>query len=589
MHLKILACNLDSIWNDYTSSIEEIQALLSQIKATGISIILVTHSTLNELSALWPDITIFKAVVAEDGAVIYFPECKRTIIPFGHLDPLLLQRLEQQGIPLTRGKATARTLLPYDAEVLDVLRIFGGGALIEYSHNLVMIQPTGATKGTGLEYVLRELAFSPHNVIVCGGAENDRSLFEIAELSMVFANAPPAIRVLADAVLPYPSHTGLQVLLEYLIAGHIPTHRTRPQHHLLLGHQPNDAPVHLTPPQMLQNNIGIFGDSESGKSWLAGVLVEEMIKQRYQVCVIDPEGDHRGLCSLPHTLLVGGSGTQLPSVVDLVELCKHTSMSLVVDLSTYLHAERVSYVVELMHALKLLRHTHGRPHWILVDEIQHFCPFWCDESTQAIVETMEDQGFGIVSYLPNIISQSALELLNAVLIMHFDRAAKIEALSSYFGMCDTWPIIESQIKDLPQGHAWMCFHRPLGNMTQVDTTLLCSRPRMVPYMRHLHKYLHAMLPEAVRFYFCDVTGKYLGFTAANLCEFREALYKIPIESLQYHLCRGDFERWIREVISNDDLAYQIGSILPQELTGAGLRQKLISLVSEWCRELESLV
>ncbi|NOK59941.1 MAG: hypothetical protein GFH27_549291n133 [Chloroflexi bacterium AL-W] len=587
MHLKVLACNLDHIWDANNDPIEEIRAILSQAKVAGMHIILVTRYTLDDLAMIWPYINTFKAVVAEDGAVIYFPECKRTIMPFGYLDPMLLPRLEKQGIPLTHGEATARTWLPYDAAVLDVLRIFGGGALIEYNNDVVMIQPTGATKGTGLAYVLRELALSPHNVVVCGGDENDRSLFEMAELSIAFADAVPAIRTLADMVLPHTSSTGLQTLIANLSSGQIPHHRSQYQHQLLLGHQSSGTPVYLSPPQLLHNNIGIFGDSGSGKSWLAGVLVEEMLKQGYQVCVIDPEGDHHSLSSFPHTLLVGGSGARLPPVVDLVELCKHTGMSLIVDLSTCLPTERVAYVVELIHALRLLRHTYGRPHWILIDEIQHFCPFWCADSTQAIVEAMNDQGFGIVSYLPNVISELVLNLLNGMLLLQFDLAEKIATLASHLGTCDTWPSIALQITDLPQGHAWMCFHQSVDDLN--GSTLFRSRPRMAPHMRHFHKYLHAILPEAVRFYFCDGTGEYVGFTAANLWEFREALYIVPIDSLQYHSQRGDFERWIREVIRNDDLARQLAKLPLHELTNTVLRQKLISLVSEWCEELEHLV
>ena len=53
-----------------------------------------------------------------------------------------------------------------------------------------MVLPLGATKGTGLAYALHELGYSPHNVAACGDAENDRSLFEVAEYAAAVANAP---------------------------------------------------------------------------------------------------------------------------------------------------------------------------------------------------------------------------------------------------------------------------------------------------------------------------------------------------------------------------------------------------------------
>src|SRR2546430_11434817 len=33
----------------------------------------------------------------------------------------------------------------------------------------------------------------------------------------------------------------------------------------------------------------------SGKSWIAGLLCEQLALQRYSLCVVDPEGDYRAL------------------------------------------------------------------------------------------------------------------------------------------------------------------------------------------------------------------------------------------------------------------------------------------------------
>jgi adenylylsulfate kinase-like enzyme len=54
-------------------------------------------------------------------------------------------------------------------------------------------------------------------------------------------------------------------------------------------------------------NVLIVGDSHSGKSWAAGLLCEQLILQRYSVCVIDPKGDHRGLDVLPGVVTLGGA------------------------------------------------------------------------------------------------------------------------------------------------------------------------------------------------------------------------------------------------------------------------------------------
>ena len=92
----------------------------------------------------------------------------------------------------------AATRIPHDETILKVLQDLNVGATIEYNNGAVMLLPPGATKGTGLAYGLRELGFSPHNLVACGDAENDQSLLELAEMSVAVPGALPKIKALAD-------------------------------------------------------------------------------------------------------------------------------------------------------------------------------------------------------------------------------------------------------------------------------------------------------------------------------------------------------------------------------------------------------
>ena len=273
-----------------------------------------------ELRPEGPYAELYDAIVAEDGAVVYFPRRDIVVLPFGHLDPALLQRFATLNIPLERGMAIVVTHVPHDAAILDVLRELGGGATVEYNRGTVMVLPPGATKGTGLQFALRELGYSPRTVVACGDAENDRSLFEGAELAVAVANAAPAVQALADVVLDEPNGVGVRALIADLLAGHIPIRHPRPERQLILGHGLDGASITLDPFALLTGNLGIVGDSGSGKSWLAGLLAEEMLKQGYQICVIDPEGDYRNLRAFPHTLLVGGQDMLLPPIADALSL-----------------------------------------------------------------------------------------------------------------------------------------------------------------------------------------------------------------------------------------------------------------------------
>ena len=83
---------------------------------------------------------------------------------------------------------------------------------------------------------------------------------------------------------------------------------------------------------MRGRNIVIAGDPRSGKSWVAGLMCEQLILQGYNMCVIDAEGDYRTLESLPGVVVFGGDNP-VPELPDLSRVLRHPYMSVVVDLS----------------------------------------------------------------------------------------------------------------------------------------------------------------------------------------------------------------------------------------------------------------
>jgi len=217
MHLKVLACSLDGTLAQDGRVFAETWQTLRQAKLAGLTIILATGRILDSFVTKGPYAELFAAIVAEDGAVVYFPQRDAVIRPFGQLPSSVLERLENTGVPMRRGMAIVATHVPHDKVVLEELRNSGGGATVEYNRGAVMILPPGATEGTGLHYALRELGYSPRNVVACGDAENDRSLFEMVELSAAVKNASAEIQPLADVMLSQPNGAGVQALVGELL------------------------------------------------------------------------------------------------------------------------------------------------------------------------------------------------------------------------------------------------------------------------------------------------------------------------------------------------------------------------------------
>jgi hypothetical protein len=95
------------------------------------------------------------------------------------------------------------------------------------------------------------------------------------------------------------------------------------------------------------------------------------------------------------------------------------------------------------------------------------------------------------------------------------------------------------------------------------------------------------VPREKAFYFFTSIGNYTGENAASLKEFMEKINEVNIKSLEFHLHRGDFEKWINEVLEDKGLAEEIAKLQKINLSGEVLRRQLYTLVSRRYQQLAS--
>lgn len=89
------------------------------------------------------------------------------------------------------------------------------------------------------------------------------------------------------------------------------------------------------------------------------------------------------------------------------------------------------------------------------------------------------------------------------------------------------------------------------------------------------------------FYFFTSVGNYTGHIAFSLGEFVQKINEVKIESLEFHLYRGDFEKWIDEVLEDNILAKRIRAVKLLEPIGNSLRDQLFFAVSKRLEEFNS--
>ena len=93
------------------------------------------------------------------------------------------------------------------------------------------------------------------------------------------------------------------------------------------------------------------------------------------------------------------------------------------------------------------------------------------------------------------------------------------------------------------------------------------------------------VPYAQGFHFYMPDGHYTGETATSLCNFLREIDCVDLQSIKFHFEREDFQKWIRNIIKDDELASRIdklGKILPEET----LQQHLSEVVQKRISELQ---
>jgi len=88
------------------------------------------------------------------------------------------------------------------------------------------------------------------------------------------------------------------------------------------------------------------------------------------------------------------------------------------------------------------------------------------------------------------------------------------------------------------------------------------------------------LPREKAFYFFTSIGNYTGESAASLKEFMDKINEVNVKSLEFHFYRGDFEKWIAEVLEDKELAEEIRKLQRISLAGNALRNQLYATVSK---------
>ncbi|HUK72245.1 MAG TPA: HAD hydrolase family protein [Streptosporangiaceae bacterium] len=318
--------------------------------------------------------------------------------------------LAARGVAHRRGQVLVACAAADEPAALAVIRELGLDCQLVRNRSELMILPAGVTNGTGLLEALAVVGLSRHNAIGVGDAENDHSLLDVCEVGVAVANAVDAIRAHADIVLTLPDGQGVAELLRGpLLSGRDHVYPRRWQ--LTLGTDDQGQAVTLPASQL---NVAICGGSGQGKSYLAGLILEQLVQLGYCVIVFDPEGDHRGLGELPGVYVTGGQEARLADPADIVCLLRQGYASVVIDLSHLDAVGQAGYAARLTGEVEAHRAATGLPQWVAVDEAHG--PIGRSGAAHSMFNPA-GKGYLLVTWQPEELSSDALAALDAVITL----------------------------------------------------------------------------------------------------------------------------------------------------------------------------
>jgi HAD superfamily hydrolase (TIGR01484 family) len=543
MRYIALACDYDgTLASDGRVSDTTIQAL-ERVRASGRKLLLVTGRRLDDLASVFDRLDLFDRVVAENGALLADPG-KREDRALAEAPPAsFVSRLRQRGVaPLDAGRVIVATWRPQEAEVLAAIRDLGLELQVIFNKDAVMVLPPGVNKASGLMAALKELRLSPHNLVAVGDAENDHAMLQACECGVAVSNALPMLKERADLVTVGHHGAGVEELADRLVASDLADlSSSLARHDVLLGRRGDGQEVRVP---AYDGCVLLAGPSGGGKSTLTNGVLERLSDAEYQFCLMDPEGDYEEF----GTGVLVGTIRNPPDVEEVLSVLEAPGQNAIVNLTGVPTDERPAFFEQLLPRLLELRARTARPHWIIVDEAHHVLPLSWRPVPSLLPQRLHN--VLMVTLEPGLLAPGILRPVTTMIALGDHPGAAVDALAVAVG--ERAPSLPPARLDKGQAALWL-------RAAPVGLQPFEVEPPREKHRRHRRKYAEGELIPEEHFVFRGPEGK-LSLAAENLRTFLKMAEGVDEETWLHHLGRGEYSRWFRAAIKDEQLADEAAEV-----------------------------
>jgi hypothetical protein len=268
-----------------------------------------------------------------------------------------------------------------------------------------------------------------------------------------------------------------------------------------------------------------------------------MVDGKYEFCIFDPEGDYDEL----ENVVSIGDAKASPQRDEVLQLLRKVGVNLAINTQSLEVAERPRLFADLLPDISALRARTGRPHWLIIDEAHHLLP----SSQSNLSDALPDQlpAAILVTVHPEAVAPDVLKMVEVVIGLGPEAASVVATFATAIGV-----EIPNNVPR-PGDDQAIVWYRYSDNEPQ----LVKPRPPKQAHKRHTQKYAEGDLGRDLSFYFRGPQNA-LNLRAQNLILFQQIADGLDDRTWEHHLRSGDYSRWFKNVIKNDELAREARTV-----------------------------
>lgn len=229
------------------------------------------------------------------------------------------------------------------------------------------------------------------------------------------------------------------------------------------------------PLDAVTQTFGCIGRKGSGKTYLAGLMAEEMLDHHAQIIIIDPVGNWYGLrvsadgqSKGKDIFIAGGEHGDVPILPDagarLARLLVDKSVSVILDISSFRQGERKRFAADFAEEFFHLKKSQKSAVHVFVEEAQLFAPqrVMPDEARmlgafENIIRLGRNYGIGatMISQRPQSINKEVLSQVECLFVLQVNGTHERKALEEWVQEAGADRQLVGKLPGLAQGEGYV--------------------------------------------------------------------------------------------------------------------------------------